>query len=100
MSAQDLFGEVPAGGTPSVRGRGPKGGKHYTKPKGYAGMPGTGPAGKTCADCEHCIRTTMSGGARTYPKCTLQRHRWTSGRGSDILTRSPACSRFEQDTAP
>lgn len=91
----DLFGPIPEG-QPTTPGRGPKGGKHYTKPKGYAGLPGTGPEGKRCQDCEHY--TLRQGGAKSYPKCALTRPNWTAGRASDILARSPACSRFEEPT--
>lgn len=72
---------------------GPRG-KHYVEPRGYAGMPGTGPAGQTCHDCAHY--RTVAGGSRTFPKCALNRAKWTGGRASDILARAPACSRFEE----
>lgn len=88
----DLFGPVPPG-QPTAKGRGPNGGKHYTKPRGYAGLPGTGPDGKRCMDCQHYVR--RQGGAKDYPKCALTRTAWTNGRATDILARSPACSYFE-----
>ena len=94
----DLFGAMPPG-QPTTPGRGPEGGKHYTLPKGYAGRPGTGPAGKRCKDCDNYVR--CPGGARSYPKCSLTQPNWTRGRGSDILARSPACSYFKGiDDAP
>jgi hypothetical protein len=89
----DLFGERPES-SPIGPKLGPKGGKHYTAPKGYAASPGTGPAGKTCHDCAHYV--IVCGGVRSFPKCALAEARWTHGRGSDILVRSPACVRFEQ----
>lgn len=67
-------------------------GKHYVEPRGYADLPGTGPAGKTCLDCKHYTLNRM---AKSYPKCGLNRARWTGGRGSDILAKAPACRRFE-----
>jgi hypothetical protein len=94
VSGQDLFGEVPAGAEKPVRGRGPKGGKHYVRPSGYAAAPGTGPAGKTCRDCTYY--RNVCGGVRSFPKCFLRKPTWTHGRGSDILARSPACSRFHE----
>jgi hypothetical protein len=66
--------------------------RHYVEPKGYAGRPGTGPEGKNCKDCNHYYLKRMS---KSYPKCNLNRHNWTGGRGSDILAGSPACYRFE-----
>jgi hypothetical protein len=69
-------------------------GKHYVEPRGYAAMPGTGPEGKTCRDCAHyCRRPNVAG---NYSKCGLNYARWTGGRGSDILARSPACHRFNE----
>ena len=97
MSAIDLFGQVPSD-RPVGPKCGPQGGKHYTQPRGYAGMPGTGPEGKFCRDCAHYVR--RQGGSRCHPKCLLMKPRWTAGRGSDILARSPACSRFHEDTTP
>lgn len=89
----DLFGKAPEH-APVGPKRGPQGGKHYVRPMGYGGIPGTGPAGMHCRDCEHYV--SRQGNTRTYPKCGLNRARWTSGRGSDILASSPACSRFKE----
>ena len=97
MPERDLFGPVPEG-APIGPKRGPKGGKHYVRPNGYVGIPGTGPDGKHCRDCDHYVR--HQGGANTYPKCLLCKPRWTAGRGSDILARSPACSRFQETPMP
>ena len=71
-------------------------GKHYVEPRGYAAMPGTGPAGKTCRDCANY--THKGNVAGSYPKCWANRAHWTGGRGSDILARAPACSLFEEPT--
>lgn len=94
MSA-DLFGEIPAG-QPTAPSRGPNGGKHYTRPRGYAGSPGAGPEGKTCRHC--ASYTVVGGGAKSFPKCSRIRANCTHGRGSDILARSPACQYFETKT--
>lgn len=72
-------------------------GKHYTQPKGYAARPGTGPVGETCGSCRHRTRVEH---ARSYPKCDLARHKWTGGRGSDILVKSPACERWADANSP
>lgn len=65
-----------------------------TTPRGYAAQPGSGPAGKTCKTCAHyCHR---AGGK--YRKCGLVRARWTSGPGTDILARSPACHFYQPNT--
>lgn len=65
-------------------------GKHYVQQRGYAAPPGTGPAGETCASCQHIMRTEK------YRKCSLNRARWTGGPGSDILARAAACSKWEK----
>jgi hypothetical protein len=65
-----------------------------TVKNGYAAPPGTGPDGMTCKDCKH--KTTMSNtGNKSWIKCELRRATWTGGEGTDILARSPACSKFE-----
>lgn len=77
---------------PSKRGTGPRGGKTYTKPSGYAAIPGTGPEGETCGSCKHMVRKRMG---NVYRKCGLMRAHWTGGGKTDILAKSPACSRWE-----
>lgn len=57
-----------------------------TVPAGYARLPGTGPAGQTCATCKHAVRTDR------YSKCGANRAQWTHGIKSDIRLRTPACS--------
>lgn len=86
--ALDLFGL--AGGpmlTPQQRRK--LGNKRATQPKGYVALPGTGPKGETCGTCTHKVSM------RKYRKCELNRPRWTHGPGTDILARSPACSKWE-----
>lgn len=63
------------------------------EPAGYAGLPGTGPAGETCGSCKHLFRNRR---AKTYLKCALAQWKWTGGRKSDILARSPACEKWER----
>jgi hypothetical protein len=72
-------------------------GKHRrtTAPKGYAALPGSGPAGKTCRQCKHRV-IACPGGSKTFPKCGLMRNCWTHGRGTDIKVSSPACKMFEE----
>ena len=65
-----------------------------TVKNGYAAPPGTGPEGKTCRDCKHKLRLGNFGG-KSYLKCDLRRATWTCGEGTDILARTPACSKFE-----
>lgn len=69
-----------------------------TVKNGYAAPPGTGPEGKTCRDCAH-KHTMGAGHAKSWIKCELRRATWTGGEGTDILARSPACSKFEQRAA-
>lgn len=63
-----------------------------TTPKGYAALPGTGPAGETCGSCGHLARRQM---ARVYLKCELMRAQWTGGAGTDVRAGSPACRRWQ-----
>lgn len=76
----------------SGKGPGPKGGKHYIEPRGYAAIPGTGPSGETCGSCQHIIRKRLG---NAYRKCALMRSMWTGGAKTDIKAKSPACSRWE-----
>lgn len=82
--AEDLFGEAP-----KVMARG----KHYVKPWGYFMPPGTGPAGEKCGTCLHI--TIRGGVAGRFLKCRRMEAKWTGGRGTDILSGSPACSGWE-----
>jgi hypothetical protein len=63
------------------------------RPKGYAAVPGTGPAGETCRTCRHYTHKRM---ANSYRKCELMRDYWTGGPGTDIKAGSPACRRWEK----
>lgn len=76
---------------PSTYGR-----ARHSSPRanGYAAMPGTGPQGESCGTCAHCrMRTIRSG--RHYYKCALMLERWSSCRSTDVVLRSPACSRWQ-----
>lgn len=91
----DLFGEPEHAMTPAERkafmrehGWMSKAGQA----KGYAALPGTGPASETCKSCKHIYRHRM---AKTYIKCDLMQRYWTGGPGSDVRAGSPACSRWE-----
>lgn len=65
-----------------------------TVKNGYAGIPGTGPEGETCKTCKH-KRSMSNTGTKHWIKCQLRRATWTGGEGTDILARSPACSKWE-----
>lgn len=65
-----------------------------TAKNGYAAPPGTGPDGKTCRTCAH--KRSMGNGAKHFIKCDLRRATWTKGEGTDILAKSPACSRYQE----
>jgi hypothetical protein len=62
-------------------------------PSGYAAPPGTGPQGETCQSCRHRAVVAY---AKNYQKCELNRARWTGGKKTDILVRSPACRLWER----
>lgn len=64
-----------------------------TVKNGYAAPPGTGPEGMTCKQCEH--KRSLGSGAKHFIKCELRRATWTSGEGTDILARTPACNKFK-----
>jgi len=66
-----------------------------TPRKGYASTPGTGPEGEMCKTCNHA-RKCNQGGAKQFYKCELMQAHWTGGYGSDILAKSPACSKWEK----
>lgn len=87
MRPEQLTFTTLGGETVSV----PLRGKHYVQPRGYAYSPGTGPEGETCGSC----RFKQPG--RRWNKCghEFARRKHTGGRGSDILTRSPACKYWE-----
>lgn len=66
------------------------------KPNGYAAAPGTGPEGQTCGQCGHCRQRAVH--QRHFYKCALAMHAWSRDRSTDILLKSPACSRFTAGT--
>lgn len=66
--------------------------KRPSKLRGYYLTPGSGPAGETCGTCKHHAVLQY---ANNYHKCLRVREGWTSGYGTDILVRSPACSGWE-----
>lgn len=66
------------------------------KPNGYAAPPGSGPADQTCGTCAHCRQRTVH--SRHFYKCALAMHAWSRERSTDILLKSPACSRFTAGT--
>lgn len=88
-TAIDLFGEIPEAAVEPLRG------KHYTRPKGYVAMPGTGPVGETCGSCAHVVKCG-AGHSKQWHKCRLSEGKWTNGRGSDVLARSPACEKWQK----
>ncbi len=81
--------EIKAGDRTRVVGSGKR---KEPEPAGYVARPGGGPAGETCGSCRHIHRTT--GTAKVYLKCGLASARWTGGRKSDVLSRSPSCWRW------
>ena len=85
-----LFKDDPAFREMQIQG--PQRGKHYVQPRGYVDQPGSGPEGETCGTCRHCERFKQS---KSWIKCGLNRARWTGGRATDILARSPACRQWE-----
>lgn len=94
MTDRDLLGDPipeprPGARTDAERRREQR--RLQERPKGYAAPPGSGPSGETCKTCAHSYR--RESGAKAYRKCDLVRA--TKGPGSDILLRSPACSRWE-----
>ena len=66
-----------------------------TVKRGYAAQPGTGPEGETCKTCQHKV-TCGNYSGKHYIKCKLREAAWTNGEGTDILARSPACSKWEK----
>jgi hypothetical protein len=92
----DLF---PVEKPPSVSKTAPKSsrmsktGKKSGPPRrGYAATPGTGPEGEKCGSCRHDVLHKAS---KNYHKCELRQADWTPGLATDILFRSPACSKWE-----
>lgn len=80
----DLFGEPIVEPRPAQRGQA----------KGYARIPGSGPAGETCKTCAHCHR--LRAGNKAFYKCGAHRPYWTHSVGSDIRLKSLACLLWTQ----
>ena len=91
LQAVDLFGQVLPAQTPE------KGRRRSTPPNGYYAPPGTGPAGETCKSCKHSIGMRSYSNKKRWYKCERADKKWTHGRGSDILIKSPACSGWEAE---
>ena len=66
--------------------------------RGHMEPPGSGPEGRTCAECAHLVRLESPSGRR-FHKCGLMRGRWTHGGASDIRRADPACRRFAENAA-
>lgn len=88
----DLLGDVIT----AVNGKEPN--RKPTVRKGYAAIPGTGPAGETCKTCTHAVGTGNC--SKVYHKCYLMKAHWTGGQGTDILLKSPACRNWVKDVEP
>lgn len=87
---RDLFGNEIREPAPAAVERAKRKG---TPANGYAGRPGSGPQGETCGTCRNLVRKVLS---KNYYKCGLVRQFWTGGRGSDVLVKAEACSRWER----
>lgn len=73
-----------------------KGKRKDPTPWGYFAPPGTGPDGMRCRDCKFAV--TRGNVAGRYHKCLRSKGKWTRGRKTDILLRTPACSGFDLKT--
>lgn len=62
--------------------------------KAYAASPGSGPPGKTCADCDHSYVPARPNPRKRFWKCDLVAE--TSGQGTDIRARTAACRFFKE----
>jgi len=59
------------------------------KGDGYAGTPGTGPAGETCKSCARLKRCDLTR-TKTVYKCGLCKAAWKPS--TDIVLHAPACA--------
>lgn len=72
-------------------------GELFSKPRkntilkgdGYAGSPGTGPAGETCKTCAQLRRMEITR-AKAVHKCGLCKASWKPS--TDIVLHAPACT--------
>jgi hypothetical protein len=62
--------------------------------KRYAGMPGTGPEGRTCHSCAFKTYGATGNRGPRYPKCG--KTKWTHGDATTIKTSTPACHLYEE----
>lgn len=69
---------------------------YSAKPNGYAATPGSGPADQTCGTCANCRQRTVHG--KHFYKCVLMVAAWSRDRITDIVLKSPACSRHQPGT--
>jgi hypothetical protein len=77
---ENLFGEEVKPSPEVINGR------KKTQQRGYAWAPGTGAVGETCGTCVFASRRPR------WAKCGHEKApKHTSGKGTDILLRSPAC---------
>lgn len=92
---KDLFGkeieDKPTARTPEEIRRERQ--RYYSRPRGHAAPPGSGPEGETCKTCKHC--TVWLHNTKRFTKCDLVKK--TRGPATDIRQRDPACSRWEPE---
>lgn len=60
-------------------------------PKGYGGVPGSGPMGTSCAQCKHCCPTGSD-----YRNWVCDRPRRGCDRGTFINRYSRSCGKFAE----
>lgn len=89
MTQKSLFGKQPV--HPPADQVKPQQPKHRGL---YAGEPGTGPKGQTCATCFY-ITFESQGRRKNVPKCALTKHLWREPEPSEILPTAPACYKWE-----
>lgn len=97
MTQRDLFGEQvkPSGnsGARTERERKREQRRRYSRPRGHAWPPGTGPKGETCGSCKYICR--LKPGSRAFFKCYLVKDRWTASAKTDVRYRDPACEKWK-----
>lgn len=70
--------------------------RKYSRPRGHAAPPGSGPQGETCGSCANCYRTST--GSKAFHKCKLVKP--THGPATDVRKRDLACSRWVKKDDP
>ncbi|HRI77275.1 MAG TPA: hypothetical protein PLX33_09840 [Alphaproteobacteria bacterium] len=78
----DLFGKATASKPTATR-----------SPARASGLPG--PVGEKCRSCRHAYG--IRNGKKTYFKCGIAKRAATSGPGTDIRLKDPACARWEAE---